>query len=510
MRRSRHQEEHEEESTWTTVVRGRRDDKENDPRTSRRVEINDDSRQRRSYREHLGDEVYAGTVGRTQFTVYRGDERSRMGTMRKEEDEMSRKVDSPRMEAQGRPPLGATENRVTSRRTDERQYEDNREAQGRPPLGATENRVTSRRTDERQYEDNRDKYERMREMRQRDNEERTRRMKEETRERDRDRELDPREMRKRARSSSRGREGMDRRVKFKPERARTRIAIISDSQLKHVTLDEGLEELWVRKGWDSSVAIMRGMNARHVRELATKKTFNTRDCDVVILSVGSNDLQYYKNQDEVKSREEDIQRRHQNDLLLEDVTQDIMETVRQYAQEGKDVYWIAPPLHAWRDEEAYALLEDSIRHKGREIRNMEVIGIAGMMTEAILHSTNRREAIERYVGDRDVNHLNAAITREILLDITRKYEGNCDVIPGAKATNLIRREDLQRGRCWACNEGGHETRECGRRERLTCEICEKNGHVAAVCMLQYRMCHYCGRKGQHSRKNCQGWWGYLD
>ena len=134
-------------------MRGRRDDKENDSRTSRRVEINDDGRQRRSYREHFGDEVYAGTVGRTQFTAYRGDERSRMGTKRKEEDEMSRKVDSPRMETQGRPPLGATENKVISRRTEERQYEDNR-----------------------------DKYERMREMRQRDNEERIRRMKEETRE----------------------------------------------------------------------------------------------------------------------------------------------------------------------------------------------------------------------------------------------------------------------------------------------------------------------------------------
>ena len=112
------------------------------------------------------------------------------------------------------------------------------------------------------------------------------------------------------------------------------------------------------------------------------------------------------------------------------------------------------------------MLEDSITYKGREIRNLKVIGIAGMMTEAILHSNNRREVIEKYVGERDVNHLNADITREILLDITRKYERNCDIIPGAKAANLLRREDLQRGRCWACNEGGHETRECGRRDRL--------------------------------------------
>ena len=103
-------------------------------------------------------------------------------------------------------------------------------------------------------------------------------------------------------------------MKFKLEKARTKIAIISDSQMKYVTLDEGLEELWVRKGWDSSVAIMRGMNARHIRELATKEAFNTRECDVVILSVGSNDLQYYKNQDEVRSKEDDLQRKHQNDV----------------------------------------------------------------------------------------------------------------------------------------------------------------------------------------------------
>ena len=117
------------------------------------------------------------------------------------------------------------------------------------------------------------------------------------------------------------------------------------------------------------------------------------------------------------------------------------------------------------------MLEDSITYKGREILNLKVIGIAGMMIEAILHRNDRREAIEKYAGERDVNHMNTDITREILLDISRKYVGNCDIIPGAKAANLIRREDLQRGRCWACNEGGHETRECGRRDRLTCEIC---------------------------------------
>ena len=75
---------------------------------------------------------------------------------------------------------------------------------------------------------------------------------------------------------------MDRRVKFKPEKARTRIAIILDSQLKHVALDEGLEELWVRKGWDSSEDIMIGMNVWHITELATKEVFNTRDCEVDI------------------------------------------------------------------------------------------------------------------------------------------------------------------------------------------------------------------------------------
>ena len=233
-----HKDEHKEELTWAKVMGGKRDDKEDHSRTNRRVEANEDGRQGGSYRESFGEEIYAGTVGGTQFTVYTGDERSRMGTKRKEEDELSRRVDSHRTETQGRKPLGATENRMK-------------------PL----------RTEERQYVANRDKYERMREMRQRDNEERTRRMKEETRERER--ELDPTDMRKRDRSSSRGRDRKDRGVKFKPEKVRTKIAIISDSQMKYVTLDEGLEELWVRKGWGSSVAIMRGMNARHIRELAT-------------------------------------------------------------------------------------------------------------------------------------------------------------------------------------------------------------------------------------------------
>ena len=67
--------------------------------------------------------------------------------------------------------------------------------------------------------------------------------------------------------------------------------------MKYVTLDEGIEELWVKKGWDSNVAIMRGMNARHIRNLATKEAFNTRECEVVILSVESNYWQYNKNQE---------------------------------------------------------------------------------------------------------------------------------------------------------------------------------------------------------------------
>ena len=143
--------------------------------------------------------------------------------------------------------------------------------------------------------------------------------------------------------------------------------------MKYVTLDEGLEELWVRKEWDSNVAIMRGMNARQ-------------------RSVGSHDPQYYTNQDEARSREDDLQRKHQNDLLLERCDPGFLRNgAKVYTRREGRVLDIPPPppLHAWRGEEAYAMLEDSITYKGREIRNLKVIGIAGMMTEAILHSINR-------------------------------------------------------------------------------------------------------------------------
>ena len=117
----------------------------------------------------------------------------------------------------------------------------------------------------------------------------------------------------------------------------------------------------------------------------------------------------------------------------------ILETVWQYTQEGKEVYWISPPLHAWKDEEAYPLLEDSITHKGTEIRNLKVIGIAGMMTEAILHSTNRREATERYVGESDVT-----IWMRIL------PEKSYWISPGSMKVIVM----LYQGqRQWTCSEG---------------------------------------------------------
>ena len=58
---------------------------ENHSRNNRKVEAPDNGRQGGSYIESFGEEIYAGTVGGTQLTVYRGDEKSRMDTKRSEE-----------------------------------------------------------------------------------------------------------------------------------------------------------------------------------------------------------------------------------------------------------------------------------------------------------------------------------------------------------------------------------------------------------------------------------------
>ena len=113
----------------------------------------------------------------------------------------------------------------------------------------------------------------------------------------------PTEMRKTVRSVSRE---WDRRVRFKLNIAKTKVQVISDSQSKHVVVDEELQELWIRKGWDNHVALMKWLNALDIKQLIENKHINTTESDIIILSAGSNDLQYYVNQDRIRKHKMQI------------------------------------------------------------------------------------------------------------------------------------------------------------------------------------------------------------
>ena len=340
----------------------------------------------------------------------------------------------------------------------------------------------------------------LRDLRNKDNEDRARQPFRDT----------PTELRKRARSMSRERSReRERRVKFKLEIAKTKIQVISDSQLKFVVVDDSLEELWVRKGWDNYVAIMRGFNASDIRQLIQYEEIDTRETDVIILSAGSNDLQYYINEDKIRRHQDRNEIQRENSKLIEAIAQDVTIIAQRLVEKDKIVYWISPPLHSRRDEAAYIELEETVLNMGKNIANFHVINVAGKMVEEIMQEQDRKKVIEKFMGDEDVNHLNKKMTRTILLDIISQYESRCDIVEGAKAGDLLRREDLIKGSCWACGSSVHQTRDCRRREDLVCEICDRRGHNTKVCILQFKMCHYCGRKGQHYVKKCEGWWNKL-
>ena len=357
-------------------------------------------------------------------------------------------------------------------------------------------------------------YDILRDLRNKDNEQRAKQrttetpseMRNENRNRQRMRDM-PTQMRKRSRSMSRER---DRRVRFKWDIAKTKVQVISDSQLKFVVVDEELKELWIRKCWDNYVALMRGLNASDIKHLIEKKHINTTESDIIILSAGSNDLQYYINQDQIRKHEDPNEIRKENAKLIQDIAKDITSIAQRLVREGKTVYWISPPLHSRRDEQGYIDLEETVSTMASSIPDFCVINLAGRMVKEIMKQENRKEVMNTFMGEEDTNHLNKNMTRRILLDIVTQYE-KCELVEGVKVSDILSREELLNSiaSCWACGSSAHETRDYRRREELRCECCVRNGHSTKVCIWQLRMCHYCGLKGPHKRKKCEGWWNKL-
>ena len=91
--------------------------------------------------------------------------------------------------------------------------------------------------------------------------------------------------------------------------------------MKFVMIDEQLEELWIRKGLDESVYIFRVATAIELyKELS--KLHHLEDCDVIILSAGSNDIDIsWQEQHGMKN---DTDREIAHRAAIRDIAEDIV------------------------------------------------------------------------------------------------------------------------------------------------------------------------------------------
>lgn len=263
------------------------------------------------------------------------------------------------------------------------------------------------------------------------------------------------------------------------------IGIISDSQLKHVVMDNKLEELWARNRWDENVYIYRGATTTDLRD-EVRRLGILNECNIILLSAGSNDL-FLLEDDTRDSTEID-----ENDRIIEYTACDIMEIVQHFNNRGALVIWIAPPVRRNRNMDGYVELEKTLEKK--ETGKFIVIKTAHLDPEDTLAN--------------DGTHFTKEAVQNIIKDIGKRIGENWE-LRDVKLSTELRREEFLHGICWACGDKGHDTRDCrNKREgKLNCSVCGyTGGHNEKTCMVQFRMCHWCGRKGRHNRRNCVGWW----
>ena len=128
-------------------------------------------------------------------------------------------------------------------------------------------------------------------------------------------------------------------------------------------------------------------------------------------------------------------------------------------------------------------LEKAVSDIGKNIANFYILNVAGRMVEEIMKEQDRKKVMEMFLGNEDVTQLNK-LTITILLNILRQYESKCDISESAKAGNLLRREVLITGSCWAYGSSVHRMRV-----QSAEGICDKMGHNTKVCISLFKMCH---------------------
>ena len=243
--------------------------------------------------------------------------------------------------------------------------------------------------------------------------------------------------------------------------------------MKFLTLDDQLEELWMRKGWDESVYIYRGATAIELLK-EVPKFHELDDCNIVILSVGSNDIDIsWQEQKDIK---DERARENANRAVIKDIAADMLNIGEYFTQKGKEVIWIGAPLRKNKSSTGFLALEEEV--EGRQPTGMYVYAVAQRIVKDVDKTKSWSEGTAIWF-DRDGVHLKKEAVREILLFIVNKYD-NAELIPGAIPEARIRKEDLFRGRCWACGESRHMTKDCPHKDKIYCTLCEAPRHKADV------------------------------
>ena len=266
-----------------------------------------------------------------------------------------------------------------------------------------------------------------------------------------------------------------------------KVGVLSDSQLKHIIMDNQLEELWMRMNYDNDVYLYRGSTSNDLREQVQRKGI-LDNCDVVILSVGSNDLSY------ITDDPEDMEDEKENAALLNYIVHDIVQLTQFFTEKGQLVYWVTPPIRTYRKPEAYHKLISEIRDQN--IANLIIVDDA----------TRDKKVLD----PKDGTHMTRQATKDLIIKILEHINGmQIQLTENPNIHEAIDKLQIFGNKCWACGSTKHDARACPKKEDIQCKYCLFNGHIAQMCLTPHRMCHWCGRKGGHQRNKCLGWWSNI-
>ena len=264
------------------------------------------------------------------------------------------------------------------------------------------------------------------------------------------------------------------------------VAIISDSLMTGIIKSQKFRNILESR--EHEIRIYPGGTIDTIN--GDKERWDIGTADIVVLSVGSNDIcnncvdvGLYK--DELKA-----DARGKNKVEIFEIVKKLMKMANEIKESGKEVLVVTPPPRKNEKTNEYRTCEDMICKEGKN-EGIEIINWG-----EIIRKEENSENL--YYDNVHFNDNGRDILWSMLCSSLKRKGVRMDL--NHKAMTWLDR--VVKGACLACGEHGHKKYECRRKDKECSRCGAKDDHMQEMCRSFFLICTICG-KYAHSASKCK-------